>query len=71
MSLESLRCIAPEDPLEYRAFGFAGKSTVDGLLIHLHNLAILNETKPADRVRGNKAKVRARQRRNSHAGGVV
>jgi hypothetical protein len=42
-----------------RAQKFAGKPTVDGLLIHLHNPAILNETKPTERVRGNKAKLRA------------
>jgi hypothetical protein len=42
-----------------RAQKFAGKPTMDGLLIHLHNPAILNETKPTERVRGNKAKLRA------------
>ena len=42
-----------------RAQEFAGKPTKDGLLIHLHNPESLKMAKASDRVRGNKARLKA------------
>jgi len=42
-----------------RAQKFAGKPTVDGLLTHLHNPESLKEAQASDRVRGNKARLKA------------
>ncbi len=42
-----------------RAQEFAGKPTLDGLLTHLYNPESLKEAKAPDRVRGNKARLKA------------